>query len=290
MNAPEKVETKTGSYIGQRVARKEDTRLLTGRGVYVDDAGPPGALHVAFHRSPIARGRIKAIDVAAARALDGVYAVLTAADLARYEVDMLSFFLAPPVVPVPVLASDAVRHVGDPVAMVVAQNRYIAEDAAGLIVVEYDEEDPVVTIEDAKRGALVHPGTDSNVAAATGSDELDEDLEAAIAGAAHRVEIAFDHQRISQSPMETRGVAVSPQGSGELTIYLSCQGPQLNARWFAQALRLPQTAIRVIAKDVGGSFGLKGQPWREEVAVVLAAMLLKRPLKWIEDRLENLTS
>ncbi|MES0872945.1 xanthine dehydrogenase family protein molybdopterin-binding subunit [Sinimarinibacterium sp. HSW-8] len=190
----------------------------------------------------------------------------------------------------PVLASGRVTYVGDPVAMVVAQDRYIAEDAAGLIVVDYDEEDPVVTIDDAKTGPLVHPDTDSNVCAATGNEDGDEELEATLAAAPHLVTLAFEHQRISQSPMETRGVVVAPQGNGELTIYLSCQGPQLNARWFAEALGLPRTAIRVIAKDVGGSFGLKGQPWREEVAVVLAAMHLRRPLKWIEDRLENLTA
>src|SRR3546814_19605442 len=97
MNAPVKVETK--GYIGKRMARTEDTRLLTGRGVYTDDVHLPGMLHVAFHRSPIARGRIKAIDLSAARDLDGVYAVLTADDLARFKVDMLSFFLAAPVVP-----------------------------------------------------------------------------------------------------------------------------------------------------------------------------------------------
>ncbi|AXQ28531.1 xanthine dehydrogenase family protein molybdopterin-binding subunit [Solimonas sp. K1W22B-7] len=288
MNAP---ETPTaGTYIGQRVPRKEDTRLLTGRGTYVDDVGLPGMLQVAFHRSPIARGRIKSMDLSVARQLPGVHAVLTAEDLKGFKVDMLSFFLAPPVVPVPVLATDRVTYVGDPIAMVIAQDRYIAEDAAGLITVEYDEEDPVVTIRDAKTGSLVHPDTDSNVAAATGSEEIDEDLEAQLKAAPHLVTIEFDHQRISQSPMETRGVVVAPQGSGELTIYLSCQGPQLNARWFAQAFGMPQTAIRVISKDVGGSFGLKGQPWREEVATVLAAMLLKRPLKWIEDRLENLTA
>ncbi|WP_370306809.1 xanthine dehydrogenase family protein molybdopterin-binding subunit [Sinimarinibacterium flocculans] len=280
----------TGRYIGQRVARKEDTRLLTGRGVYVDDVGVPGMLHVAFHRSPIARGRIRSIDLSAARALPGVFALVTADDLARFKVDMLSFFLAQPVVPVPVLANGRVTYVGDPVVMVVAQDRYLAEDAAGLIVVEYDEEDPVVTLDDAKTGALVHPDTDSNVAAATGAEEPDEDLEAALAAAAHLETLAFRHQRISQSPMETRGVVAQPHGSGELTVYLSCQGPQLCARWFAQALELPQTSIRVISKDVGGSFGLKGQPWREEVAVVLGAMLLRRPLKWIEDRLENLTA
>ena len=291
MNAPHaSPDTRTEGYIGKRMARTEDTRLLTGRGVFVDDVSLPGMLQVAFHRSPIARGRIKAIDIAAAREMPGVYAVLIAEDLARFKVDMLSFFLAPPTVPVPVLATDCVTYVGDPIAMVIAQNRYIAEDAAGLIVVDYEEQDPVVTLADAKTGPLVHAGTDSNVAAATGSEDLDEDLEALLAGAPHLVSIELTHQRIAQSPMEPRGVVAAPQGSGELTVYLSCQGPQLAARWFAQAFGMPATSIRVISKDVGGSFGLKGQPWREEVATVLAAMLLKRPLKWIEDRLENLTS
>jgi carbon-monoxide dehydrogenase large subunit len=291
MNAPDTPNAaRAGRYIGERIPRKEDARLLTGKGVYVDDVSFPGMLQVAFHRSPIARGRIKSIDLSVARQLPGVHAVLIAEDLARFHVDMLSFFLAPPVIPVPVLATDCVRHVGDPVAMVVAQDRYIAEDAAGLIVVEYDEEDPVVTLEDAKTGAKVHPDSDSNVAAATGSEDPDEELEALLANAPHLETVEFHHQRIAQSPMETRGVVAAPQGADELTVYLSCQGPQLCARWFAQAFGMPQTSIRVISKDVGGSFGLKGQPWREEVATVLAAMLLKRPLKWIEDRLENLTS
>ena len=291
MNAPlAQPDVKTEGYIGKRMARTEDARLLTGRGVYTDDVGVPGMLQVAFHRSPIARGRIKSIDLSVAREIPGVYAIVLAKDLAHFKVDMLSFFLALPTVPVPVLATDRVTHVGDPIALVVAQNRYIAEDAAGLIVVEYEEQDPIVTLADARGEQLVHPQTDSNIAAATGSEDLDEDLEAVLAGAPHLVTIDLQHQRISQSPMETRGVVAAPQGSGEMTVYLSCQGPQLCARWFAHALDLPQTAIRVISKDVGGSFGLKGQPWREEVAVVLAARLLKRPLKWIEDRLENLTA
>src|SRR3546814_10941887 len=102
--------------------------------------------------------------------------------------------------------------------MVIAQDRYIAEDAAGLIVVEYDEEDPVVTLSDARTGALVHPDTDSNVAAATGNEDPDEELEAKLAGAAHLVTIEFDHQRISQSPMETRAVVAAPPGDGELQV------------------------------------------------------------------------
>ena len=163
MSAP---QTSTTGYIGQRVPRAEDVRLLSGRGVFVDDVALPGMLHVAFARSPIARGRIRSIDTAAARELPGVYAVLTSQDLARFKIDLLNFFLTSPAITIPPLATDRVVHVGDPLALVVAQDRYLAEDAAGLVQVDYEEEDPVVTIEDAERGPLVHPSAESNVAAA----------------------------------------------------------------------------------------------------------------------------
>ncbi len=276
-------------FIGQRLPRKEDPRLLTGKGTFVDDVTLPGTLHVAFVRSPIARGRIVSIDTAAAREVPGVFAVLTAEELARHPVQMLSFFFVPTEVPVPLLSSDRVAYVGDPVVMVVADDRYIAEDAAGLVVVEYEEEDPVVTIADAATGSLVHPDTESNVAAVMGLDE-DEDIEEALAAAPHLVSRTVTHQRISQSPMETRGILASMQGDEELLIYMSCNSPHLIARYVRQALGTPNMAIRVIAKDVGGSFGSKNHPWREEMAVVSAALLVRRPLKWIEDRLESLTS
>ena len=287
MNAP---QTRTTGYIGQRVPRAEDVRLLSGRGVFVDDVALPGMLHVAFARSPIARGRIRSIDTSAARDLPGVYAVLASKDLARFKIDLLNFFLTSPTITIPPLATERVFHVGDPVALVVAQDRYLAEDAAGLVVVEYEEEDPVVTIDDAKRGPVVHSSTESNVAAATGAEEENEDLEALLASAPHLVTHVIKHQRIAQSPLETRGVVVASHGEGELTVYISCQSPQMVARYLSLAFGMPQTSIRVISKDVGGSFGLKVQPWREEIAVIAAGMLLGRPLKWIEDRFENLTS
>jgi carbon-monoxide dehydrogenase large subunit len=275
-------------YIGKRLPRAEDARLLTGRGTYVDDVDLPGMLHVAFVRSPIARGRIRSIETAIALDLPGVYAIYTAQDLARFKIDMLSFFLRPPAISILPLAAERVAHVGDPVALVVAQDRYIAEDAAGLVTVDYDSEDPVVTLADAKRGALVHPGTDSNIAVGMGEEE-DEEIEKLLASAPHVITTTIKHQRIAQSPLETRGVVVAQQGRGELTIYLSCQSPQMAARYISMAFGLPQTGIRVIAKDVGGSFGQKVQPWREDVAVIAAGMICGRPLKWIEDRLENLT-
>ena len=277
-----------GRYTGARVLRKEDPRLLTGRGQFVDDIALPGMLHCAFVRSPVARGNILSIDAAAAREIPGVHAIYTAEDLAQRPVQMLSFFFQPSEVPVSPLADGRVAYVGEPVALVIADNRYIAEDAASLVAVEYDEEDPVVTLTDARGGALVHPGTESNISQQMGDDEIDEDLQAQLQGAAHVITHKVIHQRISQSPMETRGVVATRDGPEELTLYITCQSPHLIARWVSLALGLPQSAIRVIAKDVGGSFGLKNHPWKEETAVIVAALLFGRPLKWIEDRYENL--
>ena len=155
-------------FIGQRMPRKEDPRLLTGKGTFVDDVVLPGMLHAAFVRSPIARGRIKSIDASAARELPGVHAVLTAEDLAATPVTMHSFFMVPTEVATTPLATDRVAYAGHPVAMVIADDRYLAEDAAGLVLVDYEEEDPVVSIADARNGPLVHPETESNIAAQMG--------------------------------------------------------------------------------------------------------------------------
>jgi aerobic carbon-monoxide dehydrogenase large subunit len=277
-----------GRYIGQRVRRKEDPRLLTGRGQFVDDIALPGMLHVAFARSSIARGRILSLNVDAAREVPGVHAVYTQADLAHIKVEMLSFFFIAPEVEITPLANGRVAYVGEPVALVIADSRYSAEDGASLIEVGYAEEDPVVTIADARSGAPVHPGTDNNIAAQAGDEEIGEELDAMLRRAPHLITHTVTHQRISQSPMETRGIVVVPDGSEELTLYITCQSPHLVARWTSLALGLPQTAIRVIAKDVGGGFGLKNHPWKEEVSVILAALKFGRPLKWIEDRYENL--
>jgi carbon-monoxide dehydrogenase large subunit len=278
----------SGRYIGQRVRRKEDPRLLTGRGQFVDDIALPGMLHVAFARSSIARGTVLSINTDAAREIPGVHAIYTQQDLAHFKVEMLSFFFIAPEVEITPLANGRVAYVGEPIALVVADSRYSAEDGASLIEIEYAEEDPVVSISDARRGAPVHPGTDNNIAAQAGDEEIGEDLDAMLKSAAHLITHKVSHQRIVQSPMETRGIVVAPEGSEELTLYITCQSPHLVARWTSLALGLPQTAIRVIAKDVGGAFGLKNHPWKEEVAAILAALKFGRPLKWIEDRYENL--
>ncbi|MFT3968135.1 MAG: xanthine dehydrogenase family protein molybdopterin-binding subunit [Sphingobium sp.] len=276
-------------FIGKRVHRKEDPRLLTGKGTFVDDIVMPGMLHCAFVRSPIARGRIRSIDIEVARQQPGVHAVLTAADLAAIPVTPMSFYLTPVEVPTPLLAETHVAYVGDPVMLVIADDRYLAEDAASLVIVDYEEEEAVVTIADARAGAPVHPSKEDNVAAEMGIEE-DEDLEAALAGARHLITRSMAHQRISQSPMETRGVVATKQGDEELLVHITCQSPHMVARYLSLVLGLPDISIRAVAKDVGGSFGLKNHPWREELSVIVAAMLIGRPLKWIEDRLENLIS
>ncbi|MBW8753685.1 MAG: xanthine dehydrogenase family protein molybdopterin-binding subunit [Sphingomonadales bacterium] len=288
MNAPN-LGVGAQRYIGKRVPRKEDGRLLTGKGTFVDDVVVPGMLHCAFLRSPIARGNIKSIDTSFARDMPGVHAVLTAEDVDRAKIEVLTFFFTPSEVPVPLLARGRVAYVGEPVVLVVADNRYLAEDAAGLVAVEYDEEDPVVTIADARNGPPVHPTTESNVAQVMGIED-DEDLRALLASAPHTVSCNFTHQRISQAPMETRGVVVTKQGDDELLLYITCQSPHHVMRYMQLALGLPNLSIRVIAKDVGGSFGLKNHAWKEELAVIAAALLLGRPLKWIEDRYEALTA
>ncbi|TDW67435.1 carbon-monoxide dehydrogenase large subunit [Novosphingobium sp. PhB55] len=277
-------------WIGKRALRKEDPRLLTGRGQFVDDVTLPGMLHVAFARSPVARGRILSIQSEFAREMPGVHAVLTAADLAARPIRMLSFFFTEAEIAIAPLADGQVAYVGEPVVMVVAETRAMAEDAASLIEVEYEEHDPVVTIAQARSSAAIHAGMDSNVAAEIGDEDIEEELERKLAGSALRLSHKVVHQRISQAPMETRGVIAARDGPEELTLWITCQSPHLVARWVSLALDLPDTAIRVIAKDVGGAFGLKNHPWKEESAVIVAALLLGRPLKWIEDRYEALTA
>ncbi len=189
MNDPVALTPRIGAqrYIGERVLRKEDPRLLTGRGQFVDDISLPGMLHVAFARSQVARGRIVSIETAAARDVPGVHAIYTAADLAAVPFTMHTFFMVPTSVHTPVLADGSVAYVGEPLALVIADSRAIAEDAAALVEVSYAEEDPVVTLADAKVGLPVHPGCEDNIAGQMGDDEIDDDLATALDGATHRV-------------------------------------------------------------------------------------------------------
>jgi len=276
--------------IGKRMPRKEDGRLLTGHGQYTDDVRLPGMMHVAFVRSSVARGTITGLDLTAARDLPGVHAIYTHEDFAEVPLSMMTFFFTPIEAPISLLANGRVACVGDAVAMVIADTRAIAEDAAALVELTIDEEDPVITIADARGGPLVHPNRPENIAAEMGDEDIDEAVQDAFDKAAHVVTRKLRHQRIAQSPMESRACVASYDGMGELTIYISCQSPHLVARYTALALQVPSEQIRVIAKDVGGGFGLKNMPWREEMAVIVGAKLFGKPLKWIEDRFEALTA
>ncbi|HEY6761207.1 MAG TPA: xanthine dehydrogenase family protein molybdopterin-binding subunit [Baekduia sp.] len=279
-----------GRFVGARVQRREDPRLLTGHGRYVDDVQLPGMVHAAFVRSPVARGAIRAIDVSEAQALPGVVAVLTGRD---------GWPLLPPWWPsegqmpqLRPLAVDDVRFVGDPVAVVIAASRAIAEDACELVDVDYDVLEPVVSYltAGAPGAPLVHPEMASNIVSATASPP-DPDLDAAFAAADHVFSETIRSHRCTQVPMETRGlVATWEPGAGEMTVHLSGQVPHAARAYFAAALGLPESSVRVILGDVGGGFGQKAFHGRDELAVVLAARRVGRPVKWIEDRQENLTA
>lgn len=278
-------------FVGQRVLRREDPRLLAGRGRYTDDIELPGQLHIAFLRSDVPAGRIRSIDVRAATALPGVQAVLTGADVnpiagPLWPTSAGAPMFGPPMHP---LAGDDVRFVGDPIAMVVATSRYIAEDGCDLIEVDIEATPSVSTIEDAMAdGApVVHPEIGRNVIEAPRPP--DPALDEILAGAAHVVTRTFAMARVTNVPMETRGMVASwDTYANELRVWPSTQSPHEIKGFAARVLGVPENRVRVEMGDVGGGFGQKMYPSREEGAVLLAAKLVGRPVKWIEDRRENL--
>jgi carbon-monoxide dehydrogenase large subunit len=283
-------------YFGEPVRRREDPRLLTGRGTYVDDVQPPNLLHAAVLRSPHARARISHLDVSRAAAVPGVALVLAHADLPATLGAPL-----PRLIPHPALihhktqyalAPGQVRHVGEPVAFVVAASRYLAEDALDLIEAAYEPLPAVVDLEAAARpgGPLVHEDMGTNVCAEYTQRVGDPDTAFAAAPHVFRERLRMD--RGAASPIETRGVlAAWNERTGELVVYDSTQAPIRIRNYLAALLGLPQNHVRVIAPDVGGGFGPKIMMcYPEEILVPLAAMRLGRPVKWIEDRRENFVS
>ena len=277
-------------FVGASVKRREDPRLLTGGGQFVDDVQLPGMLHAAFVRSPLASARIASIDTQAALAVPGVVAIFTGAD---------DFPRLPPWGPsaanVPAqhpLAIEDVRFVGDPVAIVIAESRYIAEDACELVDVAYEARTPIVDYRAAgEEGApVVHAELGTNLVAEMASPP-DPALEAAFAGSDHVFKETIKSHRYAAVPMETRGFVASwNKAGGELTVHMAGQAPHVARAYFALSLGLPEHAVRVIQRDVGGGFGQKAFQARDDMAVLHAAMRIDRPLKWIEDRQENLTA
>jgi carbon-monoxide dehydrogenase large subunit len=280
-------------FVGARIPRTEDARLLTGHGTFVDDVVRPGMLHACFVRSPLARARILSIDTSQARALDGVHAVFVAADL-NPDVREAWYTIAGrdvPDSPRPPLAEDEVRFVGDPVALIVAADRYIAEDAAELVVVDYDPLPPVVDYVTANGGdELVFPQYPGNVLGEMSGRPLD-DLAPIFEAAPFVVRETIYQQAYAAVPIETRGlVAEWVAASGELTIWAATQSPHEVRMFCARLLGLPEHRVRVVMRDTGGGFGQKVMPMREDMCVMLAARKVTGALKWIEDRWENLVS
>jgi len=279
-------------YFGARVTRNEDPALLTGRGLFVDDVRLPDVAHAAVLRSPHAHARLLSIDVRQARALRGVLAVYVHADLGTLGEPL------PKLIPHPALvhhktqyalARDRVRYAGEPVAFVVAESRYVAEDACDLIAVEYDPLPAVAGLEAAVAPGAprVHDDVEGNVCAHY--TQRVGDVDDAFARAPHRFRERFVIDRGAASPMETRGVAASwDPRAARLEVWDSTQAPIPIRNGLAQLFGLPEQHVRVIAPDVGGGFGPKVMMfYPEEILVPFAAMRLGRPVKWIEDRREH---
>ena len=278
---------------GAAVKRLEDPALLAGRGRFVDDIKLPGTLHACFVRSPYAHALIRAVDGAPAMAMPGVHAVLTADNLPEPMDRMPIPMLTPnPAITTPrtqtVLARDEVCYVGQPIAMVIADSRYIAEDAAAAVMVEYDV---VAAVADCRTGIAdeaprAHSDLASNIIARFPSAY--GDIDAAFAGAAHVFDETLWQHRGGGMAMETRAVLAShDQASDLLTVWSGTQTPHLGRGTLADLLNRNIESIRMVAPDVGGGFGPKAIFYPEEAAIPAAALKLGRPVKWIEDRREH---
>ncbi|HWO05580.1 MAG TPA: xanthine dehydrogenase family protein molybdopterin-binding subunit, partial [Methylomirabilota bacterium] len=276
-------------WIGRPLKRREDHRLLTGAGSYVDDMRPPGCVHVALLRSPHAHARIARLDVEAARRAPRVLLVVTGKDtahLAPMPVNRLMPDMRVP--PHPILAEDFVHSTGIPVAAVVAEDAYAAYDALDLIEVEYEPRPALPEPEGAlaKGAPALFPGVDGNRVLHRTLRE--GDAAGAFAAAAHVVTLKVAQQRVAAVALEPRSVlATFDRQSEELTMWVSCQAPFRIRAEVARLLELPESRVRVIAPDVGGGFGVKTGPYREDVLLAWLARRLARPVKWVATRRED---
>ena len=296
--------TDTQAWMGARLERKEDLRLITGHGKYVADIVLPGMLHAVFVRSDYAHARIKSIDISEAAALPGVVAVITGDELRRDCKSMRQPVLLPNLAAkYPLyypLAVDTVKFHGDPVAMVIARDKYVAVDAAELVVVDYEELSPMLDAE-----ASLLPGAmkvheeeaDNEMFAMTFTGGGTEEEQAKNAAEVEKifktaevvVKERFKVHRTGTTPMETRGVLAEWSDSDGLTVYNTTQRPHIDRLAFADILDIPAEKVRVVApRDIGGAFGLKAPFYRESIVVAFASRKLGRPIRWIESRYEGL--
>ncbi len=288
-------------FVGRSIPRREDARLLLGKGQYIADLELPGMLHAVFVRSPVAHGRIRAVDTTGASQAPGVVLVLSGAELekvlppvrdnqmplpAKWKAAIAHRILNPRQ---PMLSTDKVRHVGEAVAVVVAQTRLAAEDAAELVTVDYDVLPAVVNPEKAleRDATLVHERLKTNE---IGWFHVEKgDTEAAFSKAPRTIKRRFTHHRYAAMPMECRGVAAAyEERTDSYTVWASTQVVHWVQREIATTLAVPEARIRVIAPDVGGGFGVKGHVYPEDMLMPFLARLLGRPVKWLETRAEHM--
>jgi 2-furoyl-CoA dehydrogenase large subunit len=285
-----KTSIRPANWTGQSLQRREDAALLTGAGRYADDLGTrPGTLHAAFLRSPYAHARIKSIDVSRALAHEGVRCVLVGADVRNWARPFVVGVKQP--MEHWCIAVDKVRYAGEPIAVVVAQNRYIAEDALDLIEVEYEATEAVVDTEEAiDPGApVLHEAVGSNVV----SDRqfVYGEPDAAFSAAPHRVKIKIRYPRNSCTPIETYVVVAEHGSEGDYDVLSNFMGPFSLHAVMALALQVPAAKLRLrMPRDGGGSFGVKQGVFPYIVALCLAARKAGAPVKWVEDRLEHLVA
>src|SRR3954453_6040728 len=281
--------------------RDEDRKLLTGAGGFLDDERAAGAAHGVFVRSPHAFAAIRSIDTAAARAMPGVLAVLTAADLAREGVGNVSVIAPVPngaglVVPFrPALAGDMVRHVGDAVALVVAETEAAARDAAEQVVIDYEARQPVTDVAEAVRpeAAKIWPQATGNIALdwhgfAPKDEQQRRELDRIFAGAAHVARVRLVNQRIVMAPMEPRGaLAEYDRGADRFVLHCASQSAIALRQHVAQCLGIAPERLRVLSGDVGGAFGMRTSGYPEYPALLIAAKRLGRPVRWLSTRSEG---
>ena len=296
------MQTRMG-FVGQNVPRREDRRLLTGRGRFLADITFPGMLHAAFLRSDVAHARIRSIRIERALAAPGVIAVITGADIVLHLAPIAGMQNRPPkawrdavehelaIPDQPILATDKVCYVGEAIAVVIAMDRYVAEDAAAMIELDLEPLAAVESIDVALDPAstLVHEKLSSNVIARLRMRKGDA---ATVLAASTRVlHHRFDNHRYAGMPMECRGVVAHYDcASDALTLWSATQVVHWVRREVASRLKLPEARVRCIAPDVGGGFGVKGHVYPEDVLIPYLARRLERPVQWIEDRHEHIVN
>jgi len=273
------------SILGTRVVRVEDPRFLKGEGTYIGNLELPGALHLTFVRSSMAHGKIVSIDAEDARAMPGVVAVWTAADVDLEPAPPAHGFMNKKI-RFPYLAVDTVRFVGDIVAVVVSTDKTLGTDAAETVIVDYEPLPVVLDMDDSFRGdVLLHPDAESNIVLTFASDNNDD----IFADCEMVVDLVIENQRVAPAPMEVRACASVWDGE-RLTQWACSQGAHGARDGLADTLGLDKSQVRVITPDVGGGFGAKSGVYAEEILVGWAARKLNTPVRWTETRTENMVS